>query len=422
MKIAYVTLGCKVNQNETGAVEALLRSGGHTTVGIAEADAIIINTCAVTGESARKSRGAVRSAKRTNPTAKLIVCGCFAQSDEASARALGADFVGGAGMRCSIADYINGLTAAPGAVPPADSYSEFEVLPAPDGTTRTRSYLKIQDGCDNFCSYCIIPYLRGAPRSLAPEIAVDEARALADKGYNEIVLTGIEISSYTSGGSAITELAAAVADAIAPARVRLGSLEPTVVTPAFAAALAAKDNICPHYHLSLQSGSAGVLRRMRRKYTPDEYAAAVELLRGAFPNAAFSTDLIVGFPGESDAEFGETLDFLRRIGFMRIHIFPYSRREGTAAAELDGHLPNAEKHRRAAAAKVVAGETRANYLAEQVGRTLHVLFESEKDGVSEGHSENYLEVRVRAAGLRGKTLAVTITASDGDKLTGELHP
>ena len=409
MKVAFITLGCKVNQYETQAMENLLAADGHTSSSVEEADAVVINTCAVTGESARKSRQAVRRAKKLNPSAKIVVCGCAAQANEQAARELGADYVGGAGERRAVVDYIESLAEGAalenGTVGDPRDRREIESLPAGAFDGHSRAYLKVQDGCSNFCTYCIIPYLRGPVRSLPLAEAESEAKRLAAEGYLEIVLTGIEVSSYGEDiGSDFAELVERVSKAAKPARVRLGSLEPSRMDEETVKRLAAIDNLCPHFHLSLQSGSGGVLKRMRRKYTPDEYAAVVESLRRHFDDPAITTDLIEGFPGETEEEFEESLAFLRRIGFTAVHVFPYSKREGTAAARMEGHLSNDTKAKRAREASRVANECRREYLDRQVGRTLKVLFEG---GGEQGHSENYIEVV--AKGEQGKIIPVRIT-------------
>ncbi len=465
MKIHFITLGCKVNQYETQAMERLLADAGQEIVDSpVGADAVVVNTCAVTAESARKSRQAARRAKKLSGDAVLVVCGCASQADEAAARALGADYVGGAGERRAVVEFLLGLAgssargrvaaggeagcgvsindearaaacaergaAAPcgagdveraagesvGSVGVPRERRVIEPLPAGAFDAHTRAYLKVQDGCGNFCAYCIIPYLRGPVRSLPVEDAAKEAKSLAQQGFREIVLTGIEVSSYGEDiGSDFATLVEAVAGAARPARIRLGSIEPSRFDEETVARLAAIDTLCPHFHLSLQNGSAGVLKRMRRKYTPDEYAAVAARLREKFDDPALTTDLIVGFPGETEEEFEESLAFLRRIGFAAVHVFPYSKREGTLAARLDGHLQNAEKQRRAALAAAVAAECRDAYLARRVGRVLNVLFEYD----TRGHSENYLDVEAR--GERGALLPVRITAVGADgMLLGEV--
>lgn len=419
MKIAFITLGCKVNQYETEAMRRLLESEGHTAVERAEdADAVVVNTCAVTGESARKSRQAIRRARRAAPAAKLVVCGCAAQADAESARSLGADYVSGAGERLHVVEYLNGIAAATFEPAKASLRREFEELPAGGYDGHARAYLKVQDGCNNYCSYCIIPYLRGRPRSLAPERAAELAAGLAADGYREIVLTGIEISSYgTDIGSSLGELVEAVAAAAPAVRLRLGSLEPSTITRSLAERLHAVGTLCPHFHLSLQSGSAGVLSRMRRKYTPDEFISVVDTLRDVFDDPAITTDIIMGFPQESDAEVEETLAFIERAELAAAHVFPYSIREGTRAAEMDGQIPKAEKERRAHLASAAAKVTRDRYLARQVGRTLELLSETEVSG----HTENYCELRLEEGEApRGELVRVKVTRAEDGVLYGVL--
>ena len=404
-------------------MENLLLAAGHVTAPPEEADVVIINTCAVTGESARKSRQAVRHAKKLNPSAKIVVCGCAAQADEEAARALGADYVGGAGERRAVVEYIESLAAGnsgyAGTVGNPSARREIEQLPAGAFDGHSRAYLKVQDGCGNYCTYCIIPYLRGPVRSLPLEDVAREAARLAEEGYREIVVTGIEVSSYGEDiGADFAALVETAARAAGPARIRLGSLEPSRLDRETVRRLAEIPNLCPHFHLSLQSGSAGVLRRMGRKYTPDGFAAVAEELRSRFFDPALTTDLIVGFPGETEEEHEETLAFLRGIEFAAVHVFPYSVREGTAAARMPGRITNVVKARRAQEAAECARICRRAYLERQVGRTLEVLFER---GGERGHSENYLEVA--AHGEHGKILPVKITAVREDgALEGHVLP
>ncbi len=422
MRVAFLTLGCKVNQYESEAMRRLAESAGHVAVSLEQgADAVVINTCAVTGESARKSRQAIRRARRLCPDAKLVVCGCAAQADADAVRALGADYVGGAGERRQVVEYLNGLTQ-PSLAPssPAGRHS-FEELPAGGYEGHARAYLKVQDGCANFCSYCIIPYLRGAPRSLAPERAAQLAGELAGGGYREIVLTGIELSSYgVDNGSSLGELVERVAEATAAnggARIRLGSLEPSTVDEQLVERLAGTGAVCPHFHLSLQSGSAGVLKRMRRKYTPEQFVEVVQRLRERFDNPAITTDIIMGFPGETDDELRETLEFVERVQLAAAHVFPYSSREGTLAASMPGQIPRAEKEHRAHLVADAAARTRAAYLSQQVGRTLELLAETE----TAGHTENYCPLELEpesGVAERGSLVRVRVTAAGNGIIRG----
>ena len=416
MKYAVYTLGCKVNQYETQAVEAMLRERGFEPAE-ENADVIIVNTCAVTAESGRKSRQAIRRLRAQHPGALTAVCGCFSQLEPEAVRELGADIVFGSGQKERL---VEAIAAAVPAVEVDDPFRRltFEPLPAGAVQGRTRAMLKIQDGCDNFCSYCVIPYTRGRVRSLPLALCAEQAADLAARGFAEIVVTGIEIASY---GKDLPEKPG-LADAVevisraAPAtRLRLGSLEPTVVTPAFARRLAALGNVCPHFHLSLQSGCDDTLRRMRRKYDTAAFAACCDTLREAFPGCALTADLICGFPGETEDDFETTLRFLEEIGFLFVHAFPYSPRPGTRAAEMPDQLPRAEKEDRVRRAGEVIRRMRSRYLAAQVGRTLHVLFENPH----EGHSGNYCPVWTEREYARNTVHNIQIIAVQDDRLLGK---
>lgn len=428
MKFAICTLGCKVNQYESQAMERELERRGHILVDFgASADAYIVNTCAVTAESGKKSRAMARRARKQSPEAVVAVCGCYAQTEPAAAAALEADLVAGSGERMAFLDLLEQTVRERGArrvaVDQALKRREFEELEAGGLEGRTRALLKVQDGCVNFCSYCIIPYARGPLRSLPLERAMAQTARIAAQGYREVVLTGIEISSWGQerrDGSSLIDLVEAVCAAAPGLRVRLGSLEPRTVTEDFCRRAAALPNLCPHFHLSLQSGCDATLRRMNRKYDTARYLESVELLRKWFGDPAVTTDLIVGFPQETEEEFARTLDFLRRCGFAAMHIFPYSRRAGTPAAAMEGQVPRAEKERRARRAASVAAELERSYLERQVGKTLPVLFEDEKDGLWRGHAPNYTLVRVRGEGLHNRVLDVRITGAEEGALTGAL--
>ncbi len=336
MRFAFYTLGCKVNQYETQAMEELLLTRGHTRVGFQEAaDAYIINSCTVTAVSDKKSRQAVRQARKRAPEAIVALCGCFSQVSPQQAQALPVDLIGGSGDRLGFLQALEEVVEQREQQKRLDDAlhrRHFETLPAGGLEGRTRAMLKVEDGCTNFCTYCIIPYARGPVRSLPLEQAQAEAKRLAAAGYREIVLTGIELSSYgrdLPGRPGTVELIEVVCQAAPGLRVRLGSLEPRTVTEDFCVRLAALPGLCPHFHLSLQSGCDETLRRMGRRYDTARYLQSVALLRRYFPKPGITTDLIVGFPGETEAEFAQTLSFLRRCAFSQLHIFPYSRRQGT---------------------------------------------------------------------------------------------
>jgi threonylcarbamoyladenosine tRNA methylthiotransferase MtaB len=428
------TLGCKVNQYESQAIEAALAARGHTAAAPGEmCDAYIINTCCVTSESGRKSRQAARRLIREHAGAIIAVCGCFSQIDPEAAAALGADIVAGSGDRLGLVDGIERAYAArragKGGPPEVDVDDprlrrEFERLPAggADGG-RTRALLKIQDGCDNYCAYCVIPFARGHSRSLPPGEAAEEAARLRSAGFREIVITGIEISSYgadAAGGYALTDAVGAIAAAARGARLRLGSLHPGAVDVGFAQALAAIPGVCPHFHLSLQSGCDATLRRMERRYTAERAYGAVLALRAAFPGCGVTADLIAGFPGETDAEFAKTLEFIDRCEFSRMHVFPFSPRPGTAAAEMPGQLDAAAKRERTEAARERARRLAREFARRNVGLAADVLFESSAGGVSSGYAGNYLRVSVRGEGLRNQLLRVAITGARGEGAWGEM--
>ena len=424
MRYIIATLGCKVNQYESEAMEQLLQSRGHRRAEAGEsADAVLVNTCAVTAEGERKVRQTVRRLRREHPQALLALCGCFAQVDADGAAALGADVIFGTGHRREFLEAVERAVTERTAVRELDDpfrRSSFEELPAGAYAGHARAYLKIQDGCDNFCSYCIIPYARGRVLSLPAEHCAREFASLAAAGYREIVVTGIEIASWgkdlKNGQTLIDALETMSAEA-PEVRLHLGSLEPTVVTDDFVSRLRAL-NVCPHFHLSLQSGCDETLRRMRRKYDTAAFFAVTERLRGAFPDCGITTDLICGFPGETEEEFSRTLVFIEKCGFSAMHIFPYSVRPGTKAAAMPDQVQRSVKEDRCRRAQAAAERMRGEYLASCVGRELAVLFETEKDGVCRGHAENYVEVAAPGHALRGLVKKVKITAADDQMLVG----
>ncbi len=442
MRIAIYTLGCKVNQYETQAMERELTQRGHTLVPFGQAaDACIINTCTVTAVSDHKSRQAIRRARKANPAAVVAVCGCYAQTDPETVAGLDVDLVGGASGRLAFLDEVERLSslrrsnimstnkAESSTVPIVTtanimSTRIFEELPAGGLASRTRAMLKVEDGCVNFCSYCIIPYARGPVRSLPLERAAAEARRLMEEGYKELVVTGIEISSWgrdLPGKPELADLVEAVCAAAPRCRIRLGSLEPRTITEEFCRRASSLHNLCPHFHLSLQSGCDATLKRMNRKYGTARYYDSVELLRKYYVNPGITTDLIVGFPGETEEEFAQTLAFLRKCAFTAMHIFPYSPRPGTPAAAMSGQVPNAVKEERAHRAAAVAEQLQRAYLQSLVGQTLPVLFEEEKGGFTRGYAPNYAEVKLPGShSLHNIEKSVRITAAEEDFLLGEL--
>ena len=428
MIFAFYTLGCKTNQYETQAMERLLLDRGHQ-IGRFEdkCDGYIINTCSVTAVADKKNRAVIRRCRRENPGAVIAVCGCYTQHDAEAVRALGADVLGGSGRREAFLEAVLATAAdrqQREALDEALRRREFEILPAGGLEERTRAMLKVQDGCVNFCSYCIIPYTRGPIRSAPLALAVEQARELAERGYREIVITGIEIAGWGKdlpGKPEVTELIEAVCAAVPRLRVRLGSLEPRVVTEDFCRRLAACPNLCPQFHLSMQSGCDTVLERMRRKYDTQRYLESVELLKAWFPGCAVTTDMIVAFPGETEAEFAESLAFIRRCGFADMHIFPYSRRPGTPAASMPGQLGNATKEARSRAAIAVAGEMSEAFRKNLIGTTQEVLFEEQDRGLWTGHAKNFVKVWAKGENLHNEVRTVRVTGLHKEGLTGEIE-
>ena len=428
MRVAIYTLGCKVNQYETQAMEAELTRRGHTLVPFdGEADAYIINTCTVTAVSDKKSRQTIRQARKRSPHALVAVCGCYAQTDPEAVEQLEVDLVMGTADRIGFLDRLEALSPDGGQVVEVDDAlrrRSYEHLPAGGLEGRTRAMLKVEDGCVNFCTYCIIPYARGPIRSLPLDEAAAEAARLAAEGYKELVLTGIEISSWgrdLEGKPGLMDLIEAVCQAAPACRVRLGSLEPRTITEEFCRRGAALPNLCPHFHLSMQSGCDSVLQRMNRKYDTERYYESVRLLREYFDRPGITTDLIVGFPGETEEEFSQTLDFVRKCAFSAMHIFPYSRRTGTPAAAMPGQVPNAVKEERAHRAGEVARELHRVWLESWIGETLPVLFEEEKDGMWRGHAPNYTEVFAPGERLHNVIRDVKITGLHSEGLLGDVN-
>ena len=425
MKFAFYTLGCKTNQYETQAMERLLMEQGHSIGHFEEhCDGYVINTCSVTAVADKKNRAVIRRCRREHPEAVVAVCGCYTQHDPEAADRLGVDLIGGSGDRQhfikllvdTVQDRVHRQQ-----VDAALRRRDFEILPAGGLESRTRAMVKVQDGCVNFCSYCIIPYTRGPVRSAPLETAVEQCRQLADQGYREIVITGIEIASWGAdlpGKPSPMVLIEAICKAVPDCRIRLGSLEPRIITAEFCEKIRNFPNLCPQFHLSMQSGCDTVLARMKRKYDTARYLESVHLLKNAFPNCAVTTDMIVAFPGETEEEFGESLAFIQQCGFADMHIFPYSRRPGTPADKLPGQHPNAVKEQRSREAIAVAEKMSLQYRQALIGTTHSVLFEEQEGDYFVGHAPNYVKVYYRGENLHNRILPVTITGIHSDGVTG----
>ena len=427
MKFAFYTLGCKTNQYETQAMERLLLDRGHTIASFADScDGYIINTCSVTAVADKKNRAVIRRCRREHPEAVIAVCGCYTQHAPEEVKALGVDVIGGSANRQQfLEDLLESLSTRQYQETLDDALRrrEFEILPAGGLNERTRAMLKVQDGCVNFCTYCIIPYTRGPIRSAPLELAVEQAKELARRGYREIVVTGIEIAGWGKdlpGKPPVWQLIRALCLAVPELRIRLGSLEPRIITEEFCRELKELANLCPQFHLSMQSGCDTVLARMKRKYDTARYFESLQLLREHFPGCAVTTDMIVAFPGETQEEFQQSLDFIRRCGFADMHIFPYSRRPGTPAAAMDGQHGNAVKEERSRRAIAVAEEMSRRFRENLIGSRQRVLFEEQEGDFFTGHAPNYVKIYVNARNLHNEIRDVTITGLHADGLMGEL--
>ena len=419
--IACLTLGCKVNQYDTEAMrEAFERLGYESVPFDGPADVYLINTCTVTGTGDQKSMKLIRRVAREHPEAGIIVAGCLAQRDAEKVRLPGVRLILGTRDRARAAELYeravkeNAVVSAVGA---EDGWT-FEHLTVQRHEGHTRAVMKIQEGCDNLCAYCVIPSVRGPVRSMPLNEVAAEAQALGEAGYKELVITGIHLMSYGRDlGLTLIDALAAIHGAEGVERIRLGSLEPVNVTDEFVSALLKMPKICPQFHLSMQSGSAFVLRRMRRRYNPDQFLAAARRLQNAFPGCALTTDVIAGFPGETDEEHRETLAFIEEIGFARIHVFPFSPRSGTEAASMPGQVPETVKKARAAELIELGDRLERDFVRSLVGTMQRVLFEEEGEGgLAEGYTENY--VRVIAPGTPGEMREVLIHSAEGTTAVG----
>ena len=429
MKFAFHTLGCKVNQFETQSLQLILSKKGHSVVDdFAIADVIVVNTCSVTSTSDRKSRRIIRHFAKTYPNAKIAVCGCLSQlSPDNIAKIDGVSLVSGTSDKKAFAEALHRLSEGEKtelAIDKPLSRKEFELLPAGGIFGHTRALLKIEDGCTNFCTYCIIPYTRGPVRSMPIETAISECNKLLLEGYKEIVITGIEIASYgrdLTPKSSLYEIISVLCEKFPTIRFRLGSIEPRIITEEFCVKLSSFTNLCPHFHLSMQSGCDETLARMHRKYDTARFYESVVLLRKYFPECAITTDMIVGFPGEDEEEFSKTLSFIEKCRFASMHIFPYSRRAGTPADKMENQLTQSEKAQRASRGAEIANKMKQEYLNSRIGKTEAVLFEEIDNGYWCGHAKNSVMVYVKSdTDLSNTVCDILIKETFKDGLLGEI--
>lgn len=426
--VAFATLGCKVNQTETAALGRLFEEAGYTVVPFGErADVYIINTCTVTHLSDRKSRQLIRRARRNNPSGVIVVTGCLAQvSPEDVLDIPGVDLVVGTHSRQRLPELVLEAKKGPlNCVAPLEKKLGFEALPPAQSGERTRAFLKVQEGCRQFCSYCIVPYARGPLYSLPPETAAHEARRLAEAGFKELVLTGVHLGSYGAdlpGETALSDLVRLLAAIEGIERIRISSVEPTEITPDLVEVIQSHAKVCRHLHIPLQSGDDEILRRMNRKYDTGEFLYLVRWLWAQVPGIALTTDIMVGFPGETEEHFARSLEFVRRCGFSRLHVFRYSPRAGTPAATFPGQVPEHVKEERSRRMIEVGEGLAAAFRSRFVGETVAVLFEEAAgSGLLAGLTEHYVRVTARAPrSMLGQMAPVTVLEERRGGLYGKM--
>lgn len=424
--VAFHTLGCKVNQYDSQAMLELFEQAGYQPGDFDQpCDVYVVNTCTVTGTGDKKSLQAVRRARRLNPAADIIVCGCMAQRDGEKLLAdTDARLILGTARRAEIVTLLEQAQREHTRLCAVTDVrrAAFEPLLITHQEGRTRATLKIQEGCDRFCTYCIIPYVRGGIRSRSVQDVRDEAARLAQAGYREIVLTGIHLTSYgrdLKNGDTLLSVIRAVHDIAGVQRIRLGSLEPVIATADFARALSEMPKLCPQFHLALQSGCDSVLRRMRRRYDTAAFRESAQALRAVFPDCALTTDVMSGFPGETDAEHRQSLDFCREMRFARMHVFPYSEREGTVAATMPNPVPRHIREERARELIALGAGMAEDYRRAQLGTVRRVLFEQCAEGVSVGYTPEYMRCEAPGA-VCGQTLPVRMTGLLPEGFSGEI--
>ena len=433
--IAFHNLGCKVNSYETDAMAQKCVEKGYKIVDFEQkADIYVVNTCSVTNIADRKSRQMLHKAKKQNPDSVVVAVGCFVQANpEEVAKDEAIDLIVGNNKKKDlfeiIEEYLNNKSVSTETVTDVH-HCDYEELKINKSEEHSRVFVKIQDGCDRYCTYCIIPYVRGNLRSRNPEDVVEEIKEIATNGYREVVITGIHLSSYgkdflkdgkpsldySGNADYLINLLKDINEIEGIDRIRIGSFEPMILSEVFVSKLSKITKLCPHFHISLQSGSDAVLKRMNRHYTSGEFAAVASEIRRLFPDAALTTDVICGFPCETEDEFLKTLDFVGKMRFEKTHIFPYSKREGTPAAKMDGQLTAAVKSERCRRLKEVCDKTRAEYVDSRIGMTYEVLFETPKGGMQTGYTKNYIPVTAAySRDLTGERRLVRIEAFDGER-------
>lgn len=426
-KVAFCSLGCKVNQYETNAMAQKFIKHGYEVVEFDEyADVYIVNTCTVTNVADRKSRQMLRRAKEINKDATLVACGCYAQVAKDELKKIPEiDLIIGNNEKNDIIQIVENHVSQKGAedlVSDVMYKLDYVELGTTTYTEKTRAVIKVQDGCDRFCSYCLIPYARGHIRSRKIENVIEEIKKVVEEGINEVVITGIHIASYgrdfKGKNIGLIDLLEEINKIQGLHRIRLGSIEPTIITDEFVERLSKLDKICDHFHLSLQSGCTETLKRMNRRYTTEEFRDVTKRLRAKFPNAALTTDIIVGFPGETDDEFNTTYEFLKDIAFYKMHIFKYSQRKGTKAAVMPNQVDGKIKEERSKKLIELSNENEYNYNKKYIGKQVEVLFEEREGEYLKGHTTNYIVVKHKTDknDLINKIAKVTVSEAKQDCL------
>lgn len=426
MNVSFITLGCKVNQIETEGIREMLLQNGFTADDKKSADIVLINSCTVTGESDKKVRRILSGARNKNPEAIIVLTGCLPQAFPEKAKELPADIITGTKNRGAILELIKKAVSEKEKIVNIEKHQpreSFENISVSSFEGHTRAFMKIQDGCDRFCSYCIIPYARGHLRSKSLSDISAEAKTLSENGYKEITLTGINLSYYgILEKTKLSDAVLAVSETEGIERIRLGSLQPDLIDEKMAKEFKKSEKFCSQFHLSLQSGSSSVLKRMNRPYSAEDFEKTVSLLRAVFPDALFTTDIIVGFPGETEEEFSETLEFARKIGFLKVHVFPYSKRDGTPAAEMENQVSPEIKTRRKKRLISVCEEQREKIIKSFIGKEVEVLIETKtKNGFCSGYTKNYIPILLKGNYPAGEIIKVRgLEYSDGALLSEEV--
>ncbi|MFR7349327.1 tRNA (N(6)-L-threonylcarbamoyladenosine(37)-C(2))-methylthiotransferase MtaB [Peptoniphilus sp.] len=427
---SILTLGCKVNQYESESMKEIFEKNGYIEVSSETdvADVYVVNTCTVTNLSDRKSRQYIRRAKRENPESIVCVVGCYSQVSPDEVKAIeGVDIIMGTTDRNRIVELVENFEVDKSQISIVKSlkgFTEFQHIEIDKESEMTRSYMKVQDGCNRFCTYCIIPYARGPIRSRTIEDSVEEAKRLSEAGYKEIVLTGIHIGSYGKdlGDERLVDLIEEIAKVDGIERIRLSSIEPITITRDFLERIKATGKVCDHFHLSLQSGSNSVLKNMNRRYTREEYIETCDLIREYFPHVGLTTDIIVGFPGETDEDFEDTVDLVKRVEFSKIHVFKYSKRSGTPASDMKNQVDGNIKIERSNRLLELSDKMMERFIEKNRDTTLKVLFEEEKDGFIRGYSTNYIDCKIKGdLDLKNQVRDVKIVAVDGESAIVEIE-